>query len=240
MKVLRWSAGIVVLLALAGCGTSTGPDGVEEPTFPDIPDLVVFYEFDGNLENATSDENHATADRAVTYVEDRHGTSASAVYVDGETIRVSDHPNLDITSSITLATWIRPEPSDHAYNAVIDKNYEEAYSLGLDGGTVADTVAVRAYVADHPIWMNQLVPYGTETWSHVVFTFVDSTGRAEVYLNGVSVGGENTSATLGTCDKDLRIGVAYHGDRYKGAIDQVAIFDRALSAAEVGELFVFE
>jgi hypothetical protein len=38
----------------------------------------------------------------------------------------------------------------------------------------------------------------------------------------------------------LRIGVAYYGDRYQGAIDQVAIFDRELSAAEVTELFSYD
>ena len=240
MKVFRWPAAVVVLLVLGSCGTSTGPDGSEEPAYPDIPDLVVFYEFDGNLENAASDEHHATASRAVSYVEDRHGTPNSAVRVVTDTIRVSDHPDLDITGSITLAAWVKPELSDHAYNAVIDKDYREAYSLGVGGGAAADTVELRAYITDSHFWQNRLVPYGTETWSHIAFTFMDSTGRGEFYLNGVPVGGGTRSVTLGTCDKELRIGVAYHGDRYKGAIDQVAIFDRALSPAEVGDLSAFD
>ena len=84
------------------------------------------------------------------------------------------------------------------------------------------------------------VPYGTGTWSHIAFTFVDSTGRGEFYLNGIPVGGGTKSVTIGTCDEDLRIGVAYYGDRFKGAIDQVAIFSRALSPEEVSELFAFE
>ncbi len=242
MKALQWASAVAVLalLAFAGCGTLTGSDGTDQVSCPDIPDLVVFYDFDGNLRNAVSDEHHATSTRAIAYVDDRHGTSESAVHVVSDTILVPDHPDLDIVGSITLAAWIKPELSNHAYNAVVDKNYDEAYSLGISGGIDPDTVAVRAYVTDGSFWKSAVVPYGTEEWTHIAFTFVDSTDRGEFYVNGASVGGGNRSVTLETCDKALRIGVAYHGDRYKGAIDQVAIFSRALSPAEMTDLFAFE
>jgi hypothetical protein len=207
---------------------------------PDIAGLVVFYEFDGDLTNAVSDQHHGTSSREISYVEDRHGAANSAVYVVSDTIRVPDHPDLDITGAITLAAWVKPEFSNHAYNAVIDKNYDEAYSLGMHGAVSPDTVSLIGYVSDNSFWVNNAVPYGTDTWTHMAFTFVDSTGRGEFYVNGEHAGGMNRSTTLGTCDKMLRIGVAYYGDRYKGAIDQVAIFDRALSPAEVGQLFSYE
>jgi hypothetical protein len=237
MKSLRWTLALLALLLLLGCSSSTDPD---EATSPDIPGLIVFFEFDGNLENAVADRHHATSHDVPVYVEDRHGRAASAIYASTDTIRVADHPELDITGEITLAAWVRPEFSNHAYNAVIDKNYDEAYSLGMSGAVEPDTVAIRGYVTDESFWHSQAIPYGTGTWTHIAFTFVDSTGRGEFYINGAPVGGTTRSITLGTCDKDLRIGVAYYRDRYRGAIDQVAVFNRALSPQEIAALFAFE
>lgn len=240
MKVFKWLYTVLTLLAFVGCGTSTGPDETEPASYPDIPDLVVFYDFNGTLENATSDEHHGTATNTIDYVEDRHGTQGSAVHVVSSTILVADHPDLDITGSITLAAWVRPELSNYAYNAVIDKNYTEAYSLGMGGASEPGTVDLRGYITDGSFWKSKVVPYGTETWSHITFTFVDSTGSGEFYVNGIPVGGGTRSVTLGTCDKDLWIGVSCYGDKYVGALDQVAIFNRALSPEEVNELFAFE
>lgn len=240
MRVLHWAVPVAALIAVSSCSTSTGPGQSGDLPYPDIPGLVVFYEFDGDLTNAVSDEHHGASSREISYVEDRHGAASSAVYVVSDTIHVPDHPDLDITGAITLAAWVNPEFSYHAYNAVIDKNYNEAYSLGMHGAVSPDTVGLIGYISDNSLWVSNAVPYGTDTWTHIAFTFVDSTGRGEFYLNGDHAGGMNSSTTLGICDKMLRIGVAYYGDRYKGAIDQVAIFGRALSPAEVGELFSYE
>ena len=136
---------------LAGCTGSSEPGETEKPQaphFPDIDGLVVFYEFDGNLNNEVADDHHATCESEVTYVGNRLGAPSSAVHVTDEVIRVADHPDLDITGAITLAAWVKPELSNHAYNAVIDKNYDEAYSLGMHGGVNPDTVAIRSYTTD--------------------------------------------------------------------------------------------
>jgi len=234
------TAVLVLVAAVGGCSTSSGPDGAEDPGHPDIPGLVVFYQFDGDLQNEVADEHHLTSGRAVTYIADHNGTPDSAVHVAGDTLWVSDHPDLDVTGAITLAAWVRPDISNHCYAAVIDKNYDEAYSLGMHGAADPDTVHIRAYLTDVDFHTGDMVPMGTSTWSHIAFTFDEGTDEARFYFNGSCVETLVSPVAIGTCDKNLRIGRAYYGDRYSGGVDQAAVFDRALTPAEVHALYGFD
>ena len=231
---------VVVVLVVLGCGSSTSPDGSDGPPYPDISGLVVFYNFDGDLENAVSDFHHGTADSELTYVPDHNGTAASAVAVTSDTIRVADHPDLDITGSLTLAAWLNPGPSPYAYAAVVDKDYYlTAYSFGIHGAVGADTVAIIAFLVDAGFWSDEVVPVGTGEWSHVAFTYSNSTGWGKFYFNGAPAGSTLNTAAMTVSGEDLRIGTSKYADKYKGAIDQLAIFNRALTPQEINELYTF-
>lgn len=242
MRALAFGA-LLVALVVAGCTcSSTDPGEKDEPTHPDIDGIVAYYEFDGDLENEVSDSHHGTASGAVTYTTDRHGSANAAAHVErAAEVLVPDDPELDITGGITLAVWVRPEASDRAYAAVIDKDYTEAYSFGIYGGIVdPDTVYIISYISDDSDGTPNVVPMGTGVWSHIAFTFEDATGRSRYYFNGAVVDSSTRPVVLGTSDEDLRIGGSFLGDDYKGAIDQAAVFSRALTPEEVGALFAFD
>jgi hypothetical protein len=239
----RLAFGIMLVpLVVAGCSNSTGPGKTDKQTYPDLDGLVAYYEFNGTLENEVSDLHDGTVSGSITYTADRHGSAGHAVYVGtNDKVVVPDDPELDITGGVTLAAWVRPEASDRAYAAVIDKKYTEAYSFGIYGGiTDPDTVQMVSYINDVGKGTSALVPMGTGVWSHIAYTFEDASGKGRFYLNGAVVDSSTRSVTLGTSDDDLRIGGSFAGDGYKGAIDQVAVFSRALTPDEVGELFAFE
>jgi hypothetical protein len=240
MRTLRLAAVTLMALIIAGCGDSTGPGRSEKPPYPDIAGLVAFYRFDGDLENEVSANHHGTASGEITYVSDRAGSPGHAIHVDvSSEVVVPDHGNLDISGGITLAAWVKPETFDRAYGAVIDKNYTEAYSFGMRGGVSPDTVSLISYIADARRGSIRIVPLGTEAWSHIAFTFEDATGKRRFYLNGALADSSTGDAVLGASDEDLRIGGAFTTDDYGGAIDEAAIFNRALTPAEVSELFTF-
>ena len=102
-----------------------------------------------------------------------------------------------------------------------------------------DTVRMISYIDGHVDSSPDLVHMGTGIWTHIAFTFEDATGKGRFYLNGSVADSSTGSTTLAVTDEDLRIGGSYLGDDYKGAIDQVAVFNRALTPAEVVELFTF-
>lgn len=93
----------------------------------------------------------------------------------------------------------------------------------------------RLIVVDPP-------PFSKDTWTHVVITYSglgsEADGTANLYLNGVAepktASGIEAPFTW-DADASVRLGINYVG-RY----DELALFDRALSADEVAELHALD
>jgi hypothetical protein len=72
----------------------------------------------------------------------------------------------------------------------------------------------------------------TNVWSHVATTWDGTTLR--LYVNGAQVGSRAVAGTLSTTSDPLRIGGdATWGEYFAGTIDEVRVYNRALSAAEI-------
>ncbi len=83
-------------------------------------------------------------------------------------------------------------------------------------------------------------PFARDRWTHAVFTFdaLNSSTRdptGVLYLNGVRQGAiEHWDLTLGWTAEQVLLVL---GSSYVGLMDELAVFDRALSDAEVEELY---
>ena len=70
------------------------------------------------------------------------------------------------------------------------------------------------------------------TWTHVAVTYDGATLR--LFVNGVQVDSHAASGAVLTSTGVLRIGGnAYWGEYFKGLMDEVRIYNRALTAAEI-------
>jgi hypothetical protein len=83
-------------------------------------------------------------------------------------------------------------------------------------------------------------PFSRDQWTHVVFTFANfntgkKDGAAVLYLDGQSVG--RVSAREQTFTWNPAQAIALLGIGYTGLFDELAFFNRALTPAEVGQLF---
>ncbi len=102
--------------------------------------------------------------------------------------------------------------------------------------------------ADHPWFLDRLIvvddpPYATGRWTHVVITYsglnTEGGGTANLYLDGVpqpkTVTGIAEPFTWDLARAAIRLGV-----NYVGLLDEISMFNRALSAAEVRLLHELE
>ncbi len=81
--------------------------------------------------------------------------------------------------------------------------------------------------------LGSLIP---NTWYFFAYTYVRSTGNVQAYLNNAPpISGTNTTSTY-TDSYPLQIGTAENGS-IDGAIDDIKVYNRALSAAEVTGLY---
>ena len=68
-------------------------------------------------------------------------------------------------------------------------------------------------------------------------TFVHSSGRSTIFLNGVSVASATGPANPAETRNDLYLGVRPGLDAFKGLLDEPAIYSRALTPAEILSIF---
>ena len=102
--------------------------------------------------------------------------------------------------------------------------------------------------ADHPWFLDRLIavddpPYASARWTHVAITYsglnTEGGGSANLYLDGVphpkTVTGIEEPFTWDLARAAIRLGV-----NYVGLFDELSMFNRALSAAEVRALHELE
>ncbi|MCL2603849.1 MAG: LamG domain-containing protein [Defluviitaleaceae bacterium] len=189
---------------------------------------------------------------APTFVTDRHGNPNGAVHLNGE-VGLYLGEGIINSAEYTVAMWVNPD--DPLYNsfgslfygAVADDNWislHPASNLGGDGNVVVWSGAGGGRWSDNISDAN-LIP---GQWQHVAF--VMRPGAVQIYLNGApaAMTAENVPYPL----RDLFspnseyglpghffLGLNYFPDPvFAGAIDDLYIYNRALSSAEILDLYL--
>ncbi len=152
--------------------------------------------------------------------------------------------SLNLTNEISVEVWLKPDVRGNYHTIVTKGSY--AYSLYTIGGTGAGTGAYgRIYwqvgnptngynvchIVQKPLYSNH--------WYHVVSTY--RPGLSRIYIDGqLQPDGVVTCAAAGirTNDSALTIG-ASAGYTYNEAIDDMRIYDRALTEMEVYNRYAF-
>ena len=107
----------------------------------------------------------------------------------------------------------------------IDYNYVNAGAFELVLSSTPDTAA---FIASSPVTL-------TSTWHS--FALVDNAGTYSFYLDGSYIGGQTSNYPLPTVvNAPLTFGYVEPGLGYTGALEDVALYNTALSADEVEEL----
>jgi hypothetical protein len=222
--------------------TDTPPAGpTNTPTA--TPDLVGYWPMEEgsgtSILDGSGQGNNGTLPVSGTWVTGKRGTYA--LRVDGSTqyALVPDVPSLDLTSAITIAAWIKPEQAatqdlvKKATNGGIN-GYELA--LSSPGASASQKVFIRfnQVTSGDTYRVNSTTVYPADgtMWMHAAATYDGATIR--LYINGVEEGALAANITIATNNLALGIGAQSDGQRkYKGAADDVRIYGRALSAAEI-------
>jgi hypothetical protein len=205
--------------------------------------LVAYYPFNGNANDESGNGNHGTVHGATLAV-DRFGNSNSAYAFDGidDYIAIPDNPTLEISEEVTLSAWVSVSSLEGGEGIVskVWTNSRSPWELGIDTGTErlrfmgSSDYRQPSYNAidDEPVRLEQ--------WYHIAGTTSD--GLAILYINGTMAASEAYSGTLWENDYDVFIGTRWthnqdSGHFFDGLIDDVRIYSRALSEAEVQALY---
>jgi hypothetical protein len=141
---------------------------------------------------------------------------------------------LDITGNITMSAWVK-YTGDTALQYIISKSLgggitEQQYALALSDNKLY-LIRNGAYVNDCEL--------PSSTWVHVVGTVTSSAFK--VYLNGVECQSSTlTAPSYSTVASNFSIGRSLEDESiafYAGSLQDVRVYNRGLSAAEVKILY---
>jgi RHS repeat-associated protein len=144
-------------------------------------------------------------------------------------------PNLDVGTTFSVGLWVNPTSGQiDSEGVLVKKDY--TFSITLTSGRI-----VNAYIYNGATWQlvasNATLPAGT--WTHVAVTYAASRGNTAtyLYLNGAKDNARTLTGLAAASSNPVMFGALTSTfQRLKGAEDEVQLFDRALSAAEVSQL----
>jgi hypothetical protein len=164
-----------------------------------------------------------------------NGTSDWVTVIDG----AAGTP-LDLTSGMTISAWVNPSALSGWNTVLMKERGADALSYALyandgapqPGGVAAPAGYVRASGVDQAIQGASALPLNT--WTHLATTYDGTTQR--IYVNGVQVASRAQSGGITVGDGPVRIGgngAFAGGEFFTGLIDEVRIYNRALTATEI-------
>jgi hypothetical protein len=218
------------------------PEPTPEPTPAPTPTptppvstggLIVSLGFDeasGSVRDSSGHANGGTVSGAKRVTGGRHGKAMSFDGVN-DYVSVADSSSLDLKSGMTLEAWVRPSSLGSAWRQAILKENGRTASYGLYANT--DEGRPSGYVRRaSEVGATSSSKLALNTWSHVAATYDGATLR--VYVNGVQKGSRTTTGLISVGNGPLKLGGnAIFGEWFKGLIDDVRVWNRALSASEV-------
>jgi len=167
------------------------------------------------------------------------GIADGALEFDGadDHILVPAATSLSLVNEFTVAAWIYAHASGlNLYDMILSKGGLTSSNYWF--GTVDDEIAFGFYLSDFHEFNSASANLQTETWYHIAATLDLNSSSVNVYLNGTPIGNWSNALQPLANAEDLRMGRSEYADGqyWDGILDDVRVYDRALSATEIASL----
>ena len=208
--------------------------------------LIALWSGDGNAVDSVGGDNGVL--RNVSFTDGVAGQAFSfapdnfsyGTYVG---VQIPDQPAFALTKSLTVEGWIRPRGNGYAIFFRGDHRPGlDPYCLSLDGNM---NLTFSICGGDNSIAASVKTRVGQGMWIHVAGVLDDDAGTISLYTNGVLAAQLATTVRpFGALlpDQSPGIGIGNVNDSgnnfpFIGDIDELGLYDRALSADEVNALY---
>jgi len=210
--------------------TFLGLEPLEERSLLSLVAAYGFNEGSGTtLTDLSGNGNNGTISGATWTTSGKYG-GALSFNGTSSTVTIKNSPSLDLTTGMTLEAWVNPTTVSSAWRDVIykgnDNYFLEATSAnkklpgagGTFGGANVATYGTSALA--------------TNTWTYLTETYDGATLR--LYVNGVQVSSMAQTGNILTSTNALQIGGdSNYGQYFKGLIDNVRIYNTALTPSQI-------
>ena len=212
-----------------------------------VDDTVAYYTFDeDNISGATlidiaNQEYNGTISGSVLSSIAVLNTSHDFESVDSDFIEVSTLPDDVFANNFTISTWAKFESTSSnmaifsAGSSAVGNQY-----INLGFNTAGNTIQFE-YSATGTATCNSLNSFaGNDSWNYITAKGYDN-GTIELYINGIiqcsATGHTPESMTRNNIGQLYEVGVCAGCNFYDGLIDEMSIYNKTLSTAEIEALY---
>ena len=219
-----------------------------------LTDCVLLLHFEEASWSMQADEvrdssgfgNHgAAATSSITTA--AQGKFGRAAQFDGSGgVVVPDAASLRPSVGLTVTAWVNPTFIETNGSGIVNKRRgfgsDTAFSLFLLRDANPESHLFGDIQGEESRFVS-VSPFVSNTWAHVALVFDGSatpSARSKLYVNGaLDRTNVEPAAQIEPYTSDVVIGdLVGGGERFTGLIDEVALWTRALSAAEIHDVFV--
>jgi len=150
----------------------------------------------------------------------------------GDYVNCGNDSSLDVTTAVSYEAWVKRDSVTGDDN-FISKGLSPRYMVRM---TTATSMYARfRFVGAGSISFTTTDTFPADTWMHIVITWDTATGNILVYKDGQLIHTEPAGHgdTIETNANDLWIGTSPDGHDVEGDVDEVRIYNRAITPDEV-------
>jgi type II secretory pathway pseudopilin PulG len=203
--------------------------------------VLLFHmnETSGGVVDSSGTGNNGAVSGGVIY--NQTGKFNNALQFNGTNgyISVPNSPTLNPTSAITVSAWVKwniTPTSGNGWATIVNKNSDSQYRLQHNSNnTRFEFAIVTSGVGGVGRYITSTTVPQIGRWYYLVGTYDGTTVR--LYVNGVQESTVGLTGTINTSTAPLYIS-NHPGRFFNGLIDEVSIYNRALSASEINDNYL--
>lgn len=258
MNQLKFPQILFIVIFIFGCKKDC--NNKEDNSCKTSQQPFAHYTFDGNVNDVSGNQLHGKIVGQVTLTKDRKGQSNKAYKFSGYNSYIEiAHSKLFNTCNFSFTAWMRadsfktfenPKAAHNEYSGLFSKLDPNISSQnGVTSIASRNYLRFQAKNSDETFidYGNKNVSLNTGAWHHVAYVY--DQGQCFIYLDSILVGtgGIKTNGKkIKWTDQPAYIGMTYWFPSreliksfFCGAIDDVRLYNRAISAQEVSTLAKF-
>lgn len=196
--------------------------------------LVAWWAFDEEMDSPVAfDYSGHRLGGIVREAKRADGIDGNALVCDGGCVEVPKNPSLSIESAMTITCWIKTDQAGQVNtwiaNRVLQGGTHTGYRLGVVDGKPCFEIPVTEW--SHHLKADIDLPTGR--WVYLAGTFDGKTMR--IFVDGEEHGKMDRPGPINPNDFHLLLGNydVGHDAHFAGLLDEVKVYDRALSAEEI-------
>jgi hypothetical protein len=173
--------------------------------------------------------NAGTIDGATRIATGKYG---SALSFDGvnDRVNVASSASLNLRTAVTMEAWVYPA-NVGAFRTVMMREQAAGLTYAIYGSTSTGRPSVNVSTSSEQD-LRGTANLAVNTWTHVAATWDGANLR--LYINGVQKATRALTGTMPSSTAPLRFGGnGVWGEWFAGRLDEIRVYDRALTAAQV-------